>query len=188
MRLGTFCLAGEFVRLGPEETLVVLGSNVKVEALALIVGGLAAFAALVNAGVALVGAWLDNRRLVIRLEPSHAVHAPVPRAEGAFRLIFVAMLSAFNPARTRNTLVKITACRDGQEVLCRWWPSGGPFTPTRIEPFEEITGEVVVEAFSDARDARGAYESVSRIRVEIKPARGRQRRFCFERAQFPLRE
>ncbi len=164
----------------------------KGEGIALLVAGLAAFAALLSALVTLYAAWLDSRWLRIRVEPFRVICRPIDDSRTFFELDFLVRLSAFNPARMRNTILseKVKGWRDKREVPCSlaaFAPTTDPFPhAVVIEPFEEVSGEVFIRAFDKVPEPRQAYDAVSRIWIKVKPERGRGKTVCIERARFPF--
>jgi hypothetical protein len=154
---------------------------------ALVTGALAAVAGFLTAGVVLLNAWRDGRRLRIQVSPVRwGYRFPADEARTLCSVTFTVSLWAVNPARTPNRISAIRAWRDDQEVPYRM-PSVElpPGDSVVIQPYQELRVEVVIVAFDGVPDVTAAVNNVALLRIEVAPLRGRRRSFVFEPAAFP---
>ena len=159
----------------------------KLEVVGLVVGSLAAFAALVNALVALFTSRRSARPLTITFEPQRWMQVR-GSSDGVHNVGFIVGVWVFNPATTPNALRGVRAWVNGHEVDARWLAENVLMGGAKIEPFDSLRGRIVVDAARDTADPQAAYGSVRRVRVRVASARGRSRRRTFKRSEFRDRE
>lgn len=142
----------------------------------LVVAGLAAVAGLANAVAGVVSTWRDSRRLKLSL-----VLGTLPRNMPPQRGEVVTFtLYAINPARTPNLIESVRCFVDGREIRStRSVTLAAPAQP--IPPF----GTVVENLILPAEPVLG--QAFEKVRFEVRPTRGRRRRFTFRHSDFVLR-
>jgi hypothetical protein len=142
----------------------------------LIVAGLAAVAGLANALAGGITAWRDNRQLNMSMSlgrlPEH-----VPPQQGE---IIVFMLNVVNPSKSPNLVHSVRCFIDGREYRCTVGPFVGGLSEP-IAPFDAVTAEVIMSAHPVLA------ENFEKMRFEVRPVRGRRKRFVFRPTDLLLR-
>jgi hypothetical protein len=137
------------------------------EKVSLVTGGLAAFAALVNALVSLFNGWRENRWLKIALKPDEF-------AEGiALGKSFPFDLAIVNSAKASNFIKEWHCYIDSTRQPCSTDPVDLLAKP--IEGYQQVGGWVLVPS------NRIAAENYKKVTFEFVPVRGRRRKFRFKR-------
>ncbi len=132
---------------------------------ALYIAAAAAAAALLNAVASLVGMWRDNRWLKMTLTAQSYGSDLDPETE-----MVVFDLSVMNPARSENLIHSVEAFVDGVPVNISI-TSKRALTKA-VKPFGTWRASFTVDAALRENDFR-------ELRLEVRPVRGRRRRFRF---------
>jgi hypothetical protein len=143
----------------------------KLALLGILVGALAAFSAMINALVAIVGAWRDSRRLTITVEVKEK-----PKGGAAWTI------RIWNRARTPNALTMLEIYVDGKKMeqgLAVFSKAESPIVNSSLAAFSYAQADLYARAGDEIpQPVWDAYET---IELRVHPVRGRRRRFKFRR-------
>lgn len=139
------------------------------EEIALLVAGLAAFASLVSAGLAVFNGWRDNRALHISIVPD-----PWHNSKPSLESCVVLRLTLVNLARSSNSIVELTCQVDGKEQH---------FTTDPVDLLEKS-----IKAFGAAQgllviSSKLLPDNFRKIKFLVRDGHGRRRRFKFRKEQ-----